>query len=62
MEFKELRKASGMNMTRFGEYFNIPYRTVQNWEAGTRSCPEYLLALMEYKLRNEKLINDAMED
>lgn len=56
MTFKELRKASGMNLRQFSEYFAIPYRTIQNWEAGVRSCPDYLLALMEYKLRKERII------
>lgn len=56
MTFKELRLLSGMNMTEFGQYFELPYRTVQNWEYGVRSCPEYLLKLMEYKLRKEEII------
>lgn len=56
MTFKELRKASGMNLLQFSEYFSIPYRTIQHWDAGDRSCPDYLLALMEYKLRKERII------
>lgn len=56
MNFKELRQRSGMNKTQFGKYFGIPYRTVQNWELGLRECPAYLLDLMEYKLKNEKII------
>lgn len=43
-----------MSMKRFSEYFEIPYRTVQNWDAGINKCPEYLLSLMEYKLNHEK--------
>ena len=57
MEFKELLKASGMNITQFAEYFKIPYRTIQNWNLGIRQCPEYLLELMEYKLNNEAKID-----
>lgn len=56
MTFKELREASGMNKTRFAEYFGIPYRTVQDWELGNRKCNDYILALMEYKLKHEKII------
>ena len=56
MAIKELRTQSGMNIKAFAEYFNIPYRTVQNWELGTRECPEYLLELIEYKLKKENLI------
>ena len=54
MTFKEIRQASGMNLTQFSEYFEIPYRTLQHWEHGTRQCPEYLLKLMQYKLNIEK--------
>ena len=52
----DLRKQSGMNRREFAEYFSIPYRTVQDWELGNRKMPEYLLILMEYKLRGEKLV------
>lgn len=54
-DFTYVREHSGMNMTDFGKYFNIPFRTVQNWELGKRKCPDYLLELMEYKLKNEKV-------
>lgn len=56
MTFKELRELSGMNMTQFANYFNIPYRTVQDWEYGKRQCNEYVIDLMKYKLENEKII------
>jgi DNA-binding transcriptional regulator YiaG len=61
MTFKELREGSGMNKKQFAEYFDIPYRTVQNWEAGVNKCPDYLLNLMEYKLQHEGLIRADME-
>lgn len=56
MIFKELRAASGMNLTEFSRYFKIPYRTVQAWEYNERSCPLYLLDLMRYKLEKESII------
>lgn len=56
MTFKELRQASGMNLTEFSMYFEIPYRTIQNWEYGQRECPDYVLKLMEYKLDQEGVI------
>lgn len=52
----ELIKKSGMKMTEFSKYFNIPYRTVQDWKAGKYVPPVYLLELIEYKLKNEKKI------
>lgn len=56
MTIKELRKASGMTQQKFADYFGIPKRTIQNWEAGINKCPEYLLDLMEYKLKHEGII------
>lgn len=50
----ELRYSTGMNRREFAEYFEIPYRTVQEWELGNRKMPEYLLRLMAYKVRIEK--------
>lgn len=52
----KLRKETGMNRKQFCEYFNIPYRTVTDWELGNRQMPEYLLRLMKYKVEMEKLI------
>jgi DNA-binding transcriptional regulator YiaG len=46
-----------MNRKQFSEYFGIPYRTVQDWEADKRELPEYLLRLMVYKVKTDKLIN-----
>jgi len=59
----ELRTESGMSRKVFCEYFDIPYRTMQDWELGNRKVPEYLLRLMAYKLKFEKLIDgDILED
>lgn len=52
----ELFDASGMNMTEFGKYFEIPPRTLQGWIYGVHDCPTYFLQLMQYKLKNENII------
>ena len=52
----ELRNSSGMSRKEFCEYFQIPYRTVQDWELGQRKMPDYLLQLIAYKLEIEGLI------
>ena len=49
----QIKEESGMNWKEFSAYFQIPYRTVQDWERGNRKMPDYLLRLMEYKLRIE---------
>ncbi len=40
----------------FAEYFEIPYRTMQDWELGNREMPAYLLRLNAYKVEMEKLV------
>ena len=56
MEIKELRESTGMNRKEFCKYFEIPYRTVTEWERGTRKMPDYVLRLLAYKAKMEKLI------
>ncbi len=55
-EVRELRVSMGMTRRKFCEYFNIPYRTMTDWEVGKRKMPEYLFKLMEYKATAEKLV------
>lgn len=54
IEIKKLRSDMGMNRKEFCEYYNIPYRTVTDWEAGKRKMPEYVFRLIEYKAKVEQ--------
>ena len=45
-----------MNRKEFCEYFEIPYRTVTEWERGTRKMPDYVLRLLTYKVKMDDLI------
>lgn len=56
MDYKSLRKATGMTQKSFAAYFGVGYRTVQHWDGGDRQCPDYLLDLMAYKLVHEGII------
>lgn len=53
MTIKELRAKSGMTQKQFAAYFNIPKRSIENWEEGHRKCPQYVVELAEYKLKND---------
>ena len=55
-EVKELREKMGMNRREFSDYYGIPYRTVQDWEAEKRELPEYLLRLMKYRAEVEYMV------
>jgi len=54
--FREIRKASGMTQKVFREYFKIPKSTIEQWDMGMRKTPEWVLDLIEYKLKNEGII------
>ena len=54
-EVRELRDRLGMNRREFSDYYGIPFRTVQDWEAEKRELPEYLLRLMIYRAEMERL-------
>ena len=54
-EIKELRESTGMNRKEFCEYFGIPYRTVTEWERGTRKMPDYVFRLLAYRVKMDKL-------
>lgn len=47
MTITEIRAISGLNKTKFAEKYNIPYRTLQDWEAGKSKPPVYVLPLLE---------------
>ena len=53
MTFKNLREKSGMNLTEFSKFFDIPYRTVQNWESGVNVCAPYIIKLIEFRLEHK---------
>lgn len=61
-ELKSLRESTGMNRREFSEYFDIPIRTVQDWELDQRKMPDYILRMMEYQLRMEKLIKEKEQN
>lgn len=58
----QLKEESGYNWKAFAAYFDVPYRTVQDWYMGKRKMPEYLLRLMYYKMKIEGLIGGECDD
>ena len=54
MEIVELRKITGLTQAGFSKRFNIPLRSVENWESGSRRPPQYVLELLEYRIMHEK--------
>ena len=57
MTVKELRTKTGLSQKKFGDYFGIPLRTIQNWEAGVSECNKYIIDLMIFRLKSEGMIS-----
>lgn len=56
MNIREMRNQLGDTQSEFAARYNIPFRTVQNWEAGVRKPPQYILELLENRIHSD-LIN-----
>lgn len=52
--FKKIRKLSGLTQAEFSRKYNIPLRTIQDWESERRTPPEYVISLLE-KAVNEDI-------
>lgn len=46
MTIKEARLNAGLTQQRMSEVFEIPKRTIENWEAGKRNPPAYVEKLI----------------
>lgn len=55
MDIKKLRIRTRMTQKEFAKYFNIPQRTIENWEGGQRKPPPYVVELIKYKIEKERL-------
>ena len=54
---KEARKAAGLTQQQMSDEMGIPKRTIENWEAGTRKCPEWterLVVAELYRIKDRK--------
>ncbi|MDO4198539.1 MAG: helix-turn-helix domain-containing protein [Erysipelotrichaceae bacterium] len=56
MNIRELRMSLGDTQSDFAMRYRIPFRTIQNWEAGIRKPPEYMMELLKQRVEND-LIN-----
>lgn len=50
---QEIRKSTGLPQAKFSAALHIPLRTVQAWEIGERSCPEYVVELIAYRVQHD---------
>ena len=57
----ELRESVGENRKEFSLRTGIPVRTLEDWEAGRRTPPEYIPRLLAYWIRFEEIIATKKE-
>ena len=55
---KRVRASLRMNRTEFSNYMQIPLRTLEEWEAGRRLMPDYVLRLIVYYTSMEQRLKE----
>ena len=53
MKIKEIRNLTLLTQEQFSKQYNIPLPTLRHWERGDRECPNYVLELLEFKVKND---------
>lgn len=53
---RDLRESTGMSRKEFSEHTGIPVRTLEDWETGRRTPPEYIPRLIAYQFKYEDLV------
>lgn len=57
MTIKEIRALTGLSQVKFCEKYHIPLNTFARWEQGKREPPDYLVELLEFKVREDLNMN-----
>ncbi len=50
MNIRQMRTELGDTQSEFALRYNIPFRTIQNWETGVRKPPEYIIELLSKRV------------
>lgn len=53
MSIRDILDKYGITMAELSRRYRIPYRTIQDWAAGVRKAPEYVLELIDKCLQYE---------
>ncbi len=62
-KLKGIRASLGLTRKAFSEYIGIPLRNLEEWEAGRRKMPEYLLRMLIYHVKiNQYLEKNGMKE
>lgn len=58
---EEIRKILGISRAEFSRRYNIPLRTLEDWDAGKKNPPDYVLNMLERVVNEDKEGNDMNE-
>lgn len=58
---RAIRAETGLSQVAFGAALHIPRRTIEQWESGDRSCPTYVVELIEYRVQHDESIRKGGE-
>lgn len=56
----EMRKLLGLSRAAFSRLYKIPIRTLENWEAGINTPPDYVMYLLERAVKEDFKNPDAL--
>ena len=63
MTMREIRALTGLSQVKFAERYQIPMRTIQNWEmegAQSRKAPPYVLRMLERIVKEDLSENKGL--
>ena len=58
---EEIRKILGISRAAFSRKYNIPIRTLEDWDAGKKNPPDYVLDMLERIVNEDKEGEDMNE-
>lgn len=58
---REIRDSTGLSQAKFAAALHIPVRSVQKWETGERSCPDYVVELIAYRVQHDSQFKKESE-
>ena len=61
MTIKEICERYDLSQTALAKKFGIPLRTVQDWHAGRRKAPDYVLGMIQKILDLERQLDMELE-
>ena len=50
---RAIRTGTGLSQVAFGAALHIPRRTIEEWEAGNRKCPQYVVELIAFRVQHD---------